>query len=77
MDVEEPAGPSMAATAVLPALRPAGEVDPGQPGPFATRAGEYELDPITVPGYAVPLEMKAVVVAPEGVSGRRPLALFL
>ncbi|QFZ24271.1 hypothetical protein EKG83_15980 [Saccharothrix syringae] len=77
LDVEEPAPLSTAAIAPLPALRPAGEVDPGQPGPFATRAGEYELDPITVPGYAVPLEMKAVVVAPEGVSGRRPLALFL
>ncbi|MFD7653802.1 hypothetical protein ACFV4N_07455 [Actinosynnema sp. NPDC059797] len=77
LDVEEPAPPSTAATAALPAALPAGGVDPGTPGPFATRTGEYRLDPVTAPGYAVPLEMEAVVVAPVGAPGRRPLALFL
>ncbi|MFD0200842.1 MULTISPECIES: hypothetical protein [Saccharothrix] len=77
LDVEEPTPPSTVAVAAPPALSPAGDVDPGRPGPFATRTGEYELDPITVPGYAVPLEVKAVVVAPTGAPGRRPLALFL
>ena len=77
LDVEEPAPPSTAATVTPTALSPAGDIDPGRPGPFATRTGEYELDPVTVPGYAVPLEVKAVVVAPTGATGRRPLALFL
>ncbi|ROP42176.1 hypothetical protein EDD40_7672 [Saccharothrix texasensis] len=77
LDAEEPAPASTASIGEPPALSPAGEVDPGKPGPFATRTGEYELDPITAPGYAVPLEMRAVVVAPTGAPGRRPLALFL
>jgi hypothetical protein len=77
LDVEEPARPSIAVNAQPPAPLPAGDTDPGRPGPFATRTGEYEVDPITVPGYAVPLEMKAVVVAPTGAPGRRPLAMFL
>ncbi|MEU4746355.1 hypothetical protein AB0G02_38660, partial [Actinosynnema sp. NPDC023658] len=78
LDVEEPAAPpSTAANVVPPALLPAGDTDPGKPGPFTTSTGEYELDPITVPGYAVPLEMKAVVVAPTDAPGRHPLALFL
>ncbi|MCE7000658.1 hypothetical protein LZG04_38455 [Saccharothrix sp. S26] len=77
VDVEEPVPPSTSTTATPPAARPAGDVDPGVPGPFATRTGEYEVDPITVPGYPAPLEMKAVVVAPTGAPGRRPLALFL
>ncbi|MBP2336499.1 hypothetical protein JOF41_002677 [Saccharothrix coeruleofusca] len=77
LDVEEPASPSAGVIAPLPAPLPAGEVDPGTPGPFATSTGEYELDPISVPGYAVPLEMRAVVVAPTGAPGRRPLALLL
>ncbi|GAA1294739.1 hypothetical protein [Saccharothrix xinjiangensis] len=77
LDVEEPAPPSIAVNATPPAPLSAGEVDPGRPGPFATREGEYRLDPIAVPGYAVPLEVEAVVVAPVGAPGRRPLALFL
>ncbi|WP_245950608.1 hypothetical protein [Saccharothrix carnea] len=77
LDVEEPTPPTTAANVAPPALQPAGDTDPGRPGPFATRTGEYELDPITVPGYAVPLEVEAVVVAPIGAPGRRPLALFL
>ncbi|KOX23550.1 hypothetical protein ADK67_20935 [Saccharothrix sp. NRRL B-16348] len=77
LDVEEPAPPSAAVDVAPLALSPAGDTDPGKPGPFGTRTGEYEIDPITVPGYPVPLEMKAVVVAPDGAPGRRPLALFL
>ncbi|WP_367130342.1 alpha/beta hydrolase family protein [Saccharothrix sp. HUAS TT1] len=77
LDVEEPVRPSTAVNATPPALQPAGDTDPGTPGRFATRTGEYELDPIAVSGYPVPLEMKAVVVAPTGAPGRRPLALFL
>ncbi|HEX6342161.1 hypothetical protein [Umezawaea sp.] len=77
LDVEEPVLPSAGSVAPPPALLPAGSTDPGTPGPFATSTGEYELDPITAPGYAVPLEMRAVVVAPVGATGRRPVALFL
>ncbi|HWO68128.1 MAG TPA: hypothetical protein VNO31_49650, partial [Umezawaea sp.] len=77
LDVEEPAAPSVEAVAAPPAPLPAGDTDPGRPGSFATSTGEYELDPITVPGYVVPLEMRAVVVAPVGATGRRPVALFL
>ncbi|MFC6087985.1 hypothetical protein [Saccharothrix lopnurensis] len=77
LDVEEPPPPPTAATAAPPAPLPAGDTDPGRPGRFATRTGEYEVDPITVPGYPVPLEMRAVVVAPTDAPGRRPLALFL
>jgi hypothetical protein len=77
LDVEESAPPSIAVNARPPAPLPAGDTDPGRPGPFSTRTGEYEVDPITVPGYPVPLEMKAVVVAPADAPGRRPLALFV
>ncbi|GAA3463738.1 hypothetical protein GCM10018963_57510 [Saccharothrix longispora] len=77
LDVEEPAPPSVAVDAVLPALSPAGEVDPGRPGRFSTRTGEYALDPVAVPGYPVPLELEGVVVAPVDAPGRRPLVLFL
>ena len=77
LDAVEPEPPASAVNATPPALSPAGDVDPGTPGPFSTRTGEYQLDPISVPGYAVPLEMTAVVVAPTDAPGRRPLALFL
>ncbi|ONI90724.1 hypothetical protein ALI22I_11505 [Saccharothrix sp. ALI-22-I] len=78
LDAEEPLRP-MGTTppANVPAPLPAAGVDPGKPGPFQTRTGEYALDPITVPGYGTPIEMQAVVVAPKGAPGKRPLALFL
>ncbi|GLZ34027.1 hypothetical protein Lesp02_62140 [Lentzea sp. NBRC 105346] len=76
LDAEEPVRPT-SAPPPIPAPLPAGEVDPGKPGPFPTRTGEYELDPIQVPGYAAPIEMRAVVVAPKAAPGERPLALFL
>jgi hypothetical protein len=56
---------------------PAAPVDPGTPGPYQTVTGEYALPDVTLPGYAKPIEMRGVVVAPRGTTGRRPLALFL
>ncbi|MHB9863555.1 alpha/beta hydrolase family protein [Streptomyces sp. YIM S03343] len=60
-----------------PAPLPANPVDPGKPGAFRTTTGEYGLAPVRLPGFAQPVEMKAVVVAPKGATGHRPLALFL
>ncbi|GAA5701664.1 hypothetical protein AQJ43_28420 [Streptomyces avermitilis] len=66
-----------AAAAQPPARLPANSVDPGRPGSYRTVTGEYDLDPVKLPGFAQPVEMQAVVVAPEGATGKRPLALFL
>ncbi|MFI1364735.1 hypothetical protein [Streptomyces griseochromogenes] len=60
-----------------PAPLPANGVDPGKPGSYRTRTGEYDLEPVRLPGFAAPVEMRAVVVAPTGARGPRPLALFL
>lgn len=60
-----------------PAQLPANSVDPGKPGAYRTITGEYDLDPVRLPGFAQPVEMRAVVVAPAGATGKRPLALFL
>ncbi|WP_432195996.1 hypothetical protein [Streptomyces sp. bgisy027] len=65
-----------AGTAVPP-RPPANTVDPGEPGSYRTLSGEYDLAPVRLPGFAQPVEMRAVVVAPKGAEGRRPLALFL
>ncbi|MDX3456398.1 hypothetical protein PV396_31395 [Streptomyces sp. ME02-8801-2C] len=65
------------APVTLPALEPAGAVDPGKPGSYRTVSGEYTLNSVKLPEMRVPVEMKAVVVAPTGTTGRRPLALFL
>ncbi|GGO91979.1 hypothetical protein [Wenjunlia tyrosinilytica] len=59
------------------AQAPAGSVDPGKPGSYRTVTGEYNLNPVRLPGLSVPVEMRAVVVAPKGATGRRPFALFL
>lgn len=56
---------------------PANSVDPGKPGSYRTVSGEYKLDPVRLPGYKTPIEMRAEVVAPKGATGARPLALFL
>ena len=56
---------------------PAGAIDPGKPGTYRTTTGEYTLDSVRLPGYPQPIEMQAVVVAPKGATGKRPLALFL
>ncbi|KOX25205.1 hypothetical protein ADL07_33705 [Streptomyces sp. NRRL F-4707] len=69
--------PAAAPPAKLPPLLPAGSVDPGRPGRFATTTGEYTLDSVKLPGLPAPVEMRGVVVAPEGATGKRPLALFL
>ncbi|MCX5561164.1 hypothetical protein [Streptomyces sp. NBC_00038] len=60
-----------------PAQLPANSVDPGKPGSYGTVTGEYDLDPVKLPGFPQPVEMQAVVVAPKGATGKRPLALFL
>jgi hypothetical protein len=51
--------------------------DPGKPGPYRTRKGEYRLDDLHLDGWAGPIEMQAQVVAPVGAPGRRPVALFM
>ncbi|WAU86411.1 hypothetical protein O1Q96_26230 [Streptomyces sp. Qhu-G9] len=61
----------------LPAQAPANGVDPGRPGSYRTVTGEYDLDPVRLPGFDAPVEMTAEVVAPKGATGSRPLALFL
>ncbi|MEV6177149.1 hypothetical protein [Streptomyces sp. NPDC052015] len=70
-------GSSGSPAAQPPAQAPANTVDPGKPGAYRTVTGEYRLDPVKLPGFAAPVEMQAVVVAPTGVTGKRPLALFL
>ncbi|MFJ8072370.1 alpha/beta hydrolase family protein [Streptomyces sp. NPDC096176] len=60
-----------------PARLPAGSVDPGKPGSYTTTTSEYALDPVRLPGFSAPVEMRGVVVAPKGATGKRPVALFL
>ncbi|KOV81973.1 S9 family peptidase [Nocardia sp. NRRL S-836] len=76
IDVEEPPAATLGVPE-LPAVQPEAAVDPGKPGSYATTRGEYRLDPVRLPGYAQPIEMQAVVVAPQGAHGKRPLVLFL
>ncbi|WP_328476104.1 hypothetical protein OHS71_01960 [Streptomyces sp. NBC_00377] len=61
----------------VPAQAPANAVDPGKPGSYRTVTGQYDLDPVRLPGFDTPVEMTAEVVAPKGAKGSRPLALFL
>ncbi|MCX4767096.1 hypothetical protein OG562_40255 [Streptomyces sp. NBC_01275] len=68
---------SPAEAAQPPARLPANSVDPGKPGSYRTATGEYSLDPVKLPDFPEPVEMRAVVVAPKGATGKRPLALFL
>ncbi len=72
---ESPAPPRDAASA--PARLPAAEVDPGKPGTYRTTRGEYDLDPVKLPGFPAKVEMRATVVGPVDAPGKRPLALFL
>ncbi|MEU6142912.1 hypothetical protein ABZ848_21395 [Streptomyces sp. NPDC047081] len=74
---QAPHGRSSVAAARPPAQLPANSVDPGKPGSYRTTTGEYDLDPVKLPDFPEPVEMKAVVVAPKGATGKRPLALFL
>jgi hypothetical protein len=81
LDAPEPAGPGQRLAPAapppvpLPAL-PAAD-DPGTPGPFRTQEGEYDEPAVPAPGLAVPVEMRAVVVAPQGAPGPRPVAVFV
>jgi hypothetical protein len=59
------------------ATDPANPVDPGVTGAHPTTTGEYAVDPVQLPGLAQPVEVRGVVVAPTGTSGRRPLVLLL
>ena len=61
---------------VLAPLPPAA-VDPGVPGPYRSVTSEYELPGVHLPDFPRPVEMRAVVVAPQGAAGARLLALFL
>ena len=72
------AATALAATPVTAAATlPPNPVDPGVAGSYSTITGEYQLPDVTLPGFAQPVEMKAIVVAPQGVSTSRPLVLFL
>ncbi|MGW3121441.1 alpha/beta hydrolase family protein [Streptomyces sp. NPDC001107] len=73
----ETSGGRRSAAVAPPARLPANSVDPGKPGQYGTTTGEYDLDPVKLPGFPQPVEMRAVVVAPKGATGHRPLALFL
>ncbi|WP_340374192.1 hypothetical protein U5640_02725 [Streptomyces sp. SS7] len=75
-DSDAPSRDSLAA-ARPPAALPANPVDPGKPGAYRTVTGEYDLAPVKLPDFPQPVEMQAVVVAPKGATGKRPLALFL
>lgn len=77
LDVVEQPKPLRTRPPSAPAPQPAGTVDPGTPGSYQTRTGEYTLDSIRLPGYPQPVEMQAVVVAPVSAPGKRPVALFL
>ncbi|OIK29589.1 hypothetical protein [Streptomyces malaysiense] len=72
-----PVAPAPPAEQAPPPRLPANGVDPGKPGAYRTRTGEYALTSVRLPGFAKPVEMRAVVVAPVGALGKRPLALFL
>ncbi|MFF0509200.1 hypothetical protein ACFYUH_37240 [Streptomyces fimicarius] len=65
------------AASKLPPKLPAGTVDPGRAGSYATTTGEYSLPSLKLPGLPTPVEMRGVVVAPKEAPGKRPLALFL
>ncbi|MFF8905676.1 alpha/beta hydrolase family protein [Streptomyces olivaceoviridis] len=75
--LDAPDAADAGSAARLPAALPANGVDPGKPGAYRTRTGEYSLKSARLPGFSAPVEMRAVVVAPVGASGKRPLALFL
>ncbi|MFJ9705101.1 hypothetical protein [Streptomyces sp. NPDC101234] len=77
LDTSSPVTTSPTPAARPPAPLPADPVDPGKPGRYRTTTGSYQLKSVRLPGFSVPVEMSAVVVAPTGISGPRPLALFL
>ncbi|MEU6948664.1 hypothetical protein ABZ957_26065 [Streptomyces sp. NPDC046316] len=74
---ESSRGRPPAAAARKGTVLPVNPVDPGAPGSYRTVSGEYDLKSIRLPGYAEPIEMRAMVVGPADAPGKRPLALFL
>ncbi|GAA4608200.1 hypothetical protein BJY16_006719 [Actinoplanes octamycinicus] len=77
VDAAAPKRAQRLAAPSIPAAAPAHPLDPGVPGPYATTSGEYTLPGLRLTGFPTPIEMQAVVVAPTGAPGKRPLALFL
>ncbi|MEV2237476.1 hypothetical protein [Micromonospora sp. NPDC049891] len=78
IDQTEPPTTRRAAPVVAaPGRQPAASVDPGVAGPYRQVTGEYALSDVKLPEFPEKVEMRAVVVAPVGASGVRPLALFL
>jgi hypothetical protein len=69
--------PKSALLAGLPPLQPANTVDPGLPGKYQTAEGEYDLPEAAIPDVEKPVEMKALVIAPKGVTTKRPVVVFL
>ncbi|MET8445963.1 hypothetical protein [Streptomyces sp. NPDC005209] len=76
-DAADNSASGLGSAARPPARLPANAVDPGKPGSYRTVTGEYNLKSVRLPGFSAPIEMRAVVVAPKGATGKRPLALFL
>ncbi|MET0419716.1 MAG: hypothetical protein ABW022_27175, partial [Actinoplanes sp.] len=77
IDQRPPAADRRAAPATPPAAHPTHTTDPGVPGPYRSINGEYDLPGLKLPDFPAEVEMRAVVVAPRGAPGARPLALFL
>jgi hypothetical protein len=77
IDAAPPRANRKAPVAAAPAPQAAHTVDPGVPGRYRWVTGEYDLDGVQLPGFPAKVEMRAVVVAPRGAPGKRPLALFL
>jgi hypothetical protein len=78
IDAAAPAARRPAAAPPAPARPlPPNKVDPGVPGPYRTVSGEYSLPGVKLPDFPAPVEMQALVVAPRGAPGPRPIALFL
>ncbi|XTZ17017.1 alpha/beta hydrolase family protein [Micromonospora echinospora] len=67
--------PAHATTASMPEAVTA--VDPGRPGPYDVDEAEYDVPAVNLPGFAAPVAMRGVVVAPVAARGARPLILFL
>ncbi|MEI5100577.1 hypothetical protein RB200_21205 [Streptomyces sp. PmtG] len=76
LDKPEAAAPPQD-VAPAPDRLPAADADPGKPGQYRTVKGEYDLDPVKLPGFPKKVEVRATVVGPKGAPGKRPLALFL
>ncbi|GAA4732293.1 hypothetical protein Prum_096870 [Phytohabitans rumicis] len=78
LDVEAAAPRAGTAQPALAAAQlPPNAVDPGVAGPYSTISGEYALSDVPLPGFPAPVEMRGLVIAPQGTSGSRPLVLFL